>query len=37
MDNSHEHINDSVSATGWDGYMNRMLLIRSAGPISNYH
>ena len=35
-DNSHEHINNSILATVWDGYMNRMLLIRSTGPRCNY-
>ena len=34
--NLHEHINDSIQATGWDGYSNRMLLICSTGPRSNY-
>ena len=37
-DNSHEHVNDSILATDWDGYMNCMLLIRSlrTGPRSTY-
>jgi hypothetical protein len=35
-DDLHEHINNSIIATGWDGYMNRMFLIRSTGPLSNY-
>ena len=34
--NLHEHINDSILATRWDGYSNRMLLICSTGPRCKY-
>ena len=34
--NLHEHINDSKLSTSWDSYINRMFLIHSTGPMSNY-